>query len=74
MKTIAIVLLMAVCCLGSKMVGYIKGPGCGMSTPITVIDKMPEDPEEIKKLKCVIVEKDIIGFNKFKNSIANAGT
>ncbi len=48
----------AMTCIAIVNSGFISGPNCGRQTPITRIKTLPEDPEEIESLGCVIVEDD----------------
>ena len=38
---------------GLAQAGFIPGDGCGSTTEIVTIDKLPEDPEDLAALKCV---------------------
>ena len=55
------------CVMQGSRTGFITGRGCGSITPITRMDKLPEDPEEVAKLACVITP-DVDGLRKRCNA------
>lgn len=45
--------------------GMLPGKGCGITTPVRVMNRLPDDLEEIAKLECVLT-RDFDNFMKFK--------
>ena len=69
MKVILVLLLALSGCFGGQLkkrenMWYITGKGCGISTELKYMDKIPEN---VEKLSCVIIQPKIIDQNQNEN-------